>query len=124
MENLDPNQLPMLPDPTEEPALPAGNTATPTPASAPAMPWFKTKIFRAGLISAGVIVVLLLVLFSHQLGQLLNLFGTKASTNQSVILDGTNFQDPGWTADPNETCFQVVDGKLMLNNTPPCTPRV
>jgi hypothetical protein len=118
MENLDPNQLPMLPDPTEEPALPAGPTAAPAASSpTPIKPqWFKTKLFRAGLISVGAIAVVLVVLFSQQIGQLLNLFGTKASTEESVTLNSTTFFSNGYTTNPTDSFrIDTATNRLMLN---------
>ena len=116
MENLDPNQLPMLPDPSEDEASLPATLSTPSlpMVSKTTVPWLKTKIARVSFITLGAIAVVLIVLFSAQIGQLLNLFGTKASTNQSVILDQDTFLDPGHVMTPADS-FKVEAGRLMLN---------
>lgn len=115
MENLDPNQLPMLPDPSEgEVSLPAGPTPNSPIPAVTKTPWYKTKMAKIGLVGATTIAVILIVMFSSQIGQLLNLFGTKAGTSQSVILDQTNFLDVGHVMTPADS-FTVTGGKLMLN---------
>lgn len=83
--------------------------------------FFQTKGFRIGLVIVGAVIVVLLVVFSKQVGQLLEFFGSKAGINQdNVILDGssgaTNFLAPGYSDDPAGS-FKIVDGKLMLNDT-------
>jgi len=127
MENLDPNQLPILPDPTE-PTLPA--PVPPISAPAPRTPWFRGKLARIVLISVGTVAVILLVLFGKQIGQLLNLFGTKAGNEQIIVLDSNNFIQEGISQKdkdgnisnfPDITLFKVPTdgpnaGKLMLND--------
>lgn len=123
MENLDPNQLPMLPDPTEESAsLPM---ATPAPVAPmvpnqPKTPWLKTKLARVSLITAGAIAVILIVLFSAQIGQLLNLFGTKASTTQTIelndFLPAVGHEEKDSSGNLGTGLFKEDAGRLMLNN--------
>jgi len=125
MENLDPNQLPILPDPAEPAALPSPTISTPISTATAPTPWFRTKRGKFILGIGATIAVLALVLFSQQIGQLLNLFGTKAA--QVVSLNNTStpgFTDPAheeWNSagqQPDGSLF-VVDpatGRLMLNN--------
>lgn len=85
--------------------------------------FFQTRAFRIGITIVGVIIVLGLVVFSKQIGQLLDLFGSRASTEDTIMLNGNsgqnNFLAPGYTATPDE-CFKIVDGKLRLNPIPGC----
>lgn len=80
--------------------------------------FFQTRAFRIGITIVGVIVVLGLVVFSKQIGQLLDLFGSRASTEAPLMLNGNpgenNFLAPGYTAEPDQ-CFRIADGKLRLN---------
>ncbi len=118
MTNQDQNPLPMLPDPLEDqlaqlptttPVLQLEITGKPSPI--PTKP--HRNFLRAGLISAGVVVVLLAILFGPRLTELLNLRGSKAG--QSVILNNSNLQGTGWSATPHNNAFVVEDSKLMLN---------
>jgi hypothetical protein len=128
MDNQNP--LPMLPDPLEDqpatPALPAPVVSVPTPVqpTVAAVPVAPTKtlptgrqarrnFWRVGLIAGGAVVILIFILFGSRISELLNLRGTKAG--QSVLLDGGNFLDTGSHSVPADS-FQVVGGKLMLNN--------
>ncbi len=82
--------------------------------------FFQTKGFRIGITIAGVIVVLILVVFSKQISQLLDLFGSKAGTNHDTVqINGntgeSNFLSPGYTDNPQGS-FKVQDGRLMLND--------
>lgn len=87
-------------------------------------PWFKTKAFKIGAVVLAVIAVIAVVLFSQQIGELLELFGLRAAPeSKSIILDGVNvgignghayFFEDGYNVDPGSS-FKVSDGKLMLN---------
>lgn len=83
--------------------------------------FFQTKGFRIGLVIVGALVVTALVVFSEQIGQLLEFFGSRAGIQEDTVnLNGTtgvnNFLAPGYTDNPQGS-FKVVDGKLMLNDT-------
>lgn len=79
--------------------------------------WFRTKWFRITLIVVGAVVVLALVVFSEQIGQLLDLFGSRAGINQETLQlnDTTGFLQ-GAQLEPTDDSFQVVNGRLMLND--------
>jgi hypothetical protein len=49
--------------------------------------WWKTKAFKIGLGIFIAIALLVAVLFGDKISQLLNLFGSKASTDYSLIVD-------------------------------------
>ncbi|MFH0905217.1 MAG: hypothetical protein V1826_00640 [bacterium] len=54
------------------------------------MYFFQTKKFKIGLTAAAGVAVVLLILFSQQIGQLLNLFGSKADiSTRSLSFCGT-----------------------------------
>jgi hypothetical protein len=119
MTNQNKNPLPILPDPLEDqPAqLPAATpvlqleTASKSTSTKP-----RRNFWRAGLISTGVVVVLLAILFGPRLTTLLNLRGSKAG--ESVTLSNTStpkFMDSDWSATPSNDAFVVEDGKLKLN---------
>ncbi len=121
MTNPNENPLPLLPDPLEDLPLQL-------PAAAPALQLEtaskstsikpRRNLLRAGLISAGVLVLLLVILFGPRLTTLLNLRGSKAG--ESVTLSNTTtpkFMDSGWSATPSNDAFVVQDGKLKLNYT-------
>ncbi len=120
MTNQNENPLPLLPDPLEDQPVQLP-VATPVlqletaNKSTPIKP--RRNFWRAGLISAGVVVVLLAILFGPRLTTLLNLRGSKAG--ESVTLSNTstpNFMGSGWSASPVNEAFTVTnDGKLMLN---------
>ncbi|MFA5010283.1 MAG: hypothetical protein WC553_03640 [Patescibacteria group bacterium] len=133
MNNHDFNQLPILPDPLENQATPLPISTEPqvvnqrsllaTRDSSLATLHPRRNYLRAGLIFGGAIAILTLVLFGSRLIDLLNLRGTKAG--QSVILNSDNFVDGNWfekDSDGNlhegdsRVLFEVVDGKLVLNN--------
>lgn len=79
--------------------------------------WFQTKTFRIALTVVGAIVVIALVVFSEQIGQLLDLFGSKAGINDdTVMLNNANFMT-GATMEPTDS-FRVdaTTGRLMLND--------
>ncbi|MEZ4210643.1 MAG: hypothetical protein R3B38_02960 [Patescibacteria group bacterium] len=78
--------------------------------------WFRTKAFRTVLIVVGVIVVLGLVVFGKQLGQLLDFLGSKAGTAETIrINENTGFLQDA-TLVPEDS-FTVQNGRLMLNDT-------
>ena len=89
-----------------------------------ATPWYKTKAFRIGAVLLAIIAVIAVVLFSQQIGELLEFFGLKAAPEaRSITLDGVDvgignghayFFEPGYNVDPASS-FRVDDGKLMLN---------
>ena len=63
-------------------------------------PWFKAKWFKITLTVLGVMAVVLVVLFSQQIGNLLKFFGSKAAVQTSTfVLDGNNFLNNGYSAE-------------------------
>ncbi len=80
--------------------------------------WLKSPKVKVILFIALVILVALVVVFSRQIGELFDLFGSKAEIiSDTVELDNTNFLD-GHTSTPQDG-FRLDDGKLKLN---PITP--
>lgn len=56
--------------------------------------WFKSKAFRVGALILAIAAVVLVVLFSRQIGDLLELFGLKAAREtQTITIDGTGLPD-------------------------------
>lgn len=89
----------------------------------PQTPWYKTKPFKIGMVVISITAVIAVVLFSKQIGELLNLFGTKAATEErSIVIDGvglgddTHFFEGGYTIDPSDS-FRIDPNtnRLMLN---------
>lgn len=79
--------------------------------------WFQTKTFKIVLTVVGAVVVIALVVFSEQIGQLLDLFGSKAGISQETVpLNSTNFMT-GSTMEPaNSFRTDATTGRLMLND--------
>ena len=62
--------------------------------------WFKTKWFKIVLTALGIVAVVLVVLFSQQIGDLLKFFGSKAALQTSnFVLAGNNFLSNGYQAE-------------------------
>lgn len=90
-------------------------------------PWFKTKAFKIGVVILAIIAVIAVVLFSAQIGELLEFFGLRAAPEaKSIILDGIDagignghayFFENGYITDPAPPAapFKVVENRLMLN---------
>lgn len=55
--------------------------------------WFQTRKFKIILIVVAVIAVVLVVLFSEQIGNLLDRDVSEAGTAQTIILDSSNLPD-------------------------------
>lgn len=88
-------------------------------------PWFKTKAFKIGVVVLAIVAVIAIVLFSTQIGELLELFGLKAAPEaRSIILDGidgigeghTFFFEPVWNVDPSGDSLGIIDNKLMFKS--------
>lgn len=83
-----------------------------------ATPWFRAKWFKGTLTALVIIAVILVVLFNRQIGDLLNLFGSRAALEtKNFVLDGTNLQDGyflgnGYTADS----WDPATGNWTSNN--------
>lgn len=91
--------------------------------------WFRTKIARTILLVLAVIAVVALVLFSNQIGKLLELFGLKAAIPQEVgnitLLESSEGATPVYTPLNTGNYTQVnttfdSQGRIIL--TPPSTP--
>lgn len=90
-------------------------------------PWFKTKTFKIIVLILAILSIVTVVLFSEQIGDLLELFGLRAATEARVILidgvgsgaDGhTSFFDPGFTVDPPDSFMIDANNRLILNPNP------
>ncbi|OGB74067.1 hypothetical protein A2V68_02450 [candidate division Kazan bacterium RBG_13_50_9] len=88
--------------------------------------WFRSRAFRIGAVVLAVVAVVLVVLFSRQIGGLLELWGLKAAPEgRTITIDGTvegtdpyhaHFWHGGYEVYPTDSF--VVDpesGRLMLN---------
>ncbi len=82
--------------------------------------WFQTKPARIGFGVAAVIVIGLIVIFSQQIGQLFDLFGSRAGITPSTIRVGEDANPflPGDPTKNNSNSFEVVEvdgqSRLML----------
>ena len=82
--------------------------------------WFQTKAARIGFGVGAAIVIALLVIFGQQIGQLLDLLGSRAGIVPSTIRIGEDANPflPGDPTKPNADNFEVVEidgqGRLML----------
>ncbi len=83
--------------------------------------WFQTPAFRIGLGVFVAIAVVAVVLFSKQISQLLDLFGSKAAEVKMLILSGEPIEGElslsQGTSPDGSIFFDAVSGKLKL--TPP-----
>ena len=84
-------------------------------------PWYRTRAFRIGLSAVVGLAVIALVLFSRQLGELLNLGGSKAAIESQVITidgvgDGTaeHFFHTGFSIDPANS-LKIEGNRLTIN---------
>lgn len=90
-------------------------------------PWYRTRQGRITLGISAAILVVLIILFSEQIGNLFNLFRSHAALDTgSIGLDDTNFLNPGeynaevfnptteqWETDLNSV--KVENNRLMIN---------
>jgi len=83
--------------------------------------WFQTPAFRIGLAVFAAVAVVVIVLFSEQIGQLLDLFSSKAAEVRMLVLSGEPTEGElslsQGTSPDGSVFFDVVSGKLKL--TPP-----
>jgi len=89
----------------------------------PIIPWYRTKTFKVGILVLTILAITSLVLFSNQIGDLLELFGLKAAQEtKEIFIDATGGSEPGhsmffegnYSIDPIDS-FKVEDNRLMLN---------
>ncbi|MFH0912472.1 MAG: hypothetical protein V1807_02335 [Patescibacteria group bacterium] len=74
----------------------------------------KTQPVKIILIAIGVVAVILIVLFNRQIGELLNLFGSRAALETgNIVLDSNNFLSSGYEA----SIYDPVNGTWTPNNT-------
>lgn len=81
-------------------------------------PWFKSRVFRAVAIFMAVSAVIAVVLFSKQIGTLLELWGLKAAPTAKTITLPTAGKTWFTSGDSGNYVIEnmtVEDGKLMLN---------
>jgi len=91
---------------------------------APKVYWWRSRAFRIGLAVFVALMVIAVVLFNQQIGNLLKSFGIKAATERTITLNGettgnTYFLDGDYYTTPASS-FKVESGKLMLD--PPIAP--
>jgi len=84
-------------------------------------PWFKSRVFRIVAIFVAISAVIAVVLFSQQIGTLLELWGLKAAPTTKTItlpISGqTWFTSGDYTVTPPDS-LTIVNDKLELNPTP------
>ena len=88
-------------------------------------PWFKSKTFKIIVLLLAILAIVSVVLFSEQIGDLLELFGLKAATeSRYILIDGVgNADDPnhfpflenGYTMEPANSIILDADNRLILN---------
>ena len=89
----------------------------------PITPWYRTKAFKIGMLVLAILAITSLVLFSDQIGDLLELFGLRAAQEtKEILIDATGGSEPGHSmffedghfVDPTDS-FKVEGNRLMLN---------
>lgn len=91
----------------------------------PKVYWWRSRAFKIGLAILVGLAVLAAVLFSDQLGNLLRLFGIKAATERTIILNGYAtasgdthyFMDGAYYTTPSGSIY--VDDNDRLTLQPP-----
>lgn len=89
-------------------------------------PWFKTKTFKVIVLILAILSIASIVLFSEEIGNLLELFGLKAATEtRTVLIDGegiipgsTMFLDGATLTPPDSFKVDDTTKRLMLNPIP------
>lgn len=93
-----------------------------TPAKPTTTFWFQTKAARIAFGAIAAVLVLLVIIFSQQIGQLFNLFGSRAGIVPATIRisEDANPFLPGDPTKNNANEFEVVQvegqSRLMLKN--------
>ncbi len=86
-------------------------------------PWYRTKAFKLGMLILAILAITALVLFSDQIGDLLELFGLRAAQeSKEILIDVTGGSEPGhfmffegnYSVDPTDS-FKIEGNRLMLN---------
>ncbi len=89
------------------------------------IPWFKTKTFKIIVLVLAILSIASVVLFSNQVGNLLELFGIKAGFNQKTILvDGvgsgaeghSSFFEGIYSVEPTDSLTIDNTNRLILND--------
>ena len=87
-------------------------------------PWFKTKTFKIVVLVLAILSITTVVLFSEQIGNVLDFLGIRAATeSREILIDGTggeelghsSFLEPGYILDPADSFVIDDDGRLVLN---------
>jgi len=83
------------------------------------IPWFKTKAFKITVLVLAILAVVSVVLFSEQIGDLLELFGLKAATeSRHILIDGVgNVDDPSHFEFLDGNYSITPDNSIILDNT-------
>ena len=85
--------------------------------------WYRTKAFKLGMLVLAILTITALVLFSDQIGDLLELFGLKAAPeSKEILIDAVGGAEPGhfmffegdYSVDTTDS-FKVEGNRLMLN---------
>jgi len=80
--------------------------------------WFQTPAFRIGLGILAAVAIVAVVLFSEQIGQLLDLFSSKAAEVRMLVLSGEPTEGElslsQGTSPDGSVFFDAVSGKLKL----------
>lgn len=88
------------------------------------IPWFKTKTFKVFVLVLAILSIATVVLFSEQIGNVLELLGIKAATeSREILIDGvggselghSSFLELGHTLEPADSFVIDNDNRLVLN---------
>ena len=88
----------------------------PVPMNNGQLPWYKSQTMKAYLVVIGIIGVILIVLFSEQIGNLLNWLASQAAIESHTIdltFDQNTFANSGYTAERLET----ISGNWVPDNS-------
>ena len=87
-------------------------------------PWFKTKTFKLFVLVLAILSITTIVLFSEQIGNVLELFGIKAADDsRELLIDGTggdelwhsSFLEGSPTMEPIDSFAIDENDRLVLN---------
>jgi len=84
--------------------------------------WFRTKTFKLVLTILAILAIAAVVLFSEQIGDLLELWGLKAATeSRTIVIDGLgegdnhSFFEGSYSVDPTDSIIIDENNRLILN---------
>lgn len=88
------------------------------------IPWFKTKTFKVFVLVLAILSIATVVLFSEQIGNVLDFLGIRAATeSREILIDGvgsgesnhSSFLEGVYTLDPSDSFTIDDDKRLVLN---------